>query len=93
MMYQVLNTNQQVQLCSFITSPIKEKGDVVILVGKGSAFLCARYLMNYWEDWIQLRNEFNFCKVHGIMNTSGLLQSKTLQETRSIHDLMNLPKI
>ena len=23
-----------------------------------------------------LRNEFNFCNVHGIMNTSGLLQSK-----------------
>ena len=30
---------------------------------------------------------FNW-KVHGIMNTSGLLQ-----ETRSIHDSMNLPKI
>ena len=30
------------------------------------------------------------------MNTSGLLQSKaslTLQETRSIHDSMNIPKI
>ena len=24
-----------------------------------------------------LRNEFNFCNVHGIMNTSGLLQSKS----------------
>ena len=38
-------------------------------------------------------------KVHAIMNTSGLLQSKlspntfTLQYTRSIHDSMNLPKI
>ena len=43
---------------------------------------------------VVLRNEFNFWKVHGIMNTSGLLQSKlTLQETRSIHDSMNLPKI
>ena len=34
--------------------------------------------------------------VHGIMNTSGPLQSNftlTLQETRSIHDSMNLPKI
>ena len=45
-----------------------------------------------------LRNEFNFWNVHGIMNTSGLLQSKwgftlTLQETRSIHDSMNIPKI
>ena len=31
------------------------------------------------------------------MNTSGLLQSKwstlTLQETRSIHDSMNIPKV
>ena len=46
-----------------------------------------------------LRNEFNFWNVHGMMNTSGLLQSKwspkasgftlTLQETRSIHDSMN----
>ena len=50
-----------------------------------------------------LRNEFEFWKVHGIMNISGLWQSKrssrysgcmlTLQETRSIHDSMNLPKI
>ena len=39
--------------------------------------------------------------VHGIMNTSGHLQSKwspkvfmlTLQETQSIHDSMNRPKI
>ena len=27
------------------------------------------------------------------MNTSGLLQMLTLQETRSIHDSMNRPKI
>ena len=48
-----------------------------------------------------LRCEFDFLKVHGIMNTSGLFQSKgnskgfalTLQETRIIHDSMNLPKI
>ena len=48
-----------------------------------------------------LRNEFNFWNVHGMMNTLGLLQSKfspkvfmlTLQETRSIHDSMNIPKI
>ena len=48
-----------------------------------------------------LRNEFNFWNVHAIMNTSGLLQSKwspmgfmlTLQETRSIHDSMNIPKM
>ena len=39
--------------------------------------------------------------VHGIMNTSGFLQSKreafwallTLQETQRIHDSMNIPKI
>ena len=50
---------------------------------------------------VYLRNEFNFWKVHGIMNSSGLVQSKwslkgftlTLQETWSIHDSMNLPKI
>ena len=49
-----------------------------------------------------LRNEFYFWNVHGTMNTSGLLQSKwnpmgfftlTLQETRSIHDSMNISKI
>ena len=44
-----------------------------------------------------LRNEFGFWKVHGIMNTSGLLQYSdfmlTFQETRSIYDYMNLPKI
>ena len=48
-----------------------------------------------------LRNEFNFWNVHRIMNTSDLLQSKwspkgftlTLQETRSINDSMNIPKI
>ena len=39
------------------------------------------------------RNEFNFWNGHGIMNTSGLLQSKTLPETRSIHDFMNIQKI
>ena len=27
-------------------------------------------------DYAALRNEFNFWNVHGIMNTSGLLQSK-----------------
>ena len=43
---------------------------------------------------IYLRNEFNFWNVHGIMNTSGLLQSKlTLQETQSIHDSMKRSKI
>ena len=35
-----------------------------------------------------LRNEFNRWNVHGIMNTSGLLQ-----ETRSIQDSVNRPTI
>ena len=44
---------------------------------------------------IHLRNEFDFWSVHGIMNTSGLLEIKglTLQDTRSIHDSMSRPKI
>ena len=42
---------------------------------------------------VVFRNEFNFWNAHEIMNTSGLLQSKTLQETGSIHDSMNIPKI
>ena len=50
---------------------------------------------------IHLRNEFDFWSVHGNMNTSGLLESEwspkgftlTLQETRSVHDSMNRPKI
>ena len=40
---------------------------------------------------IHLRNEFDFCNVHRIMNASDLLQ--TLHETRSIHDSMDIPKI
>ena len=36
----------------------------------------------------QLRNEFKFWNVHGVMNTSSLLQ-----ETQSIHDSMNISKI
>ena len=43
-----------------------------------------------------LRNKLNFLSVHEIMNTLGLMQSKgftlTLQETRSVHDLMNRQK-
>ena len=47
--------------------------------------------------WKYLKNEFDFRKVHGIMNTSRLLQrqetrSFTLQETRSIHDSSKLCK-
>ena len=45
-------------------------------------------LLNNYQITIHLRNEFHFWKVHGIMNTSGLLQ-----ETRNIYDSMNLPKI
>ena len=51
-------------------------------------------------DTRYLRNEFDFGKIHGIMNTSGLLQSKwslkgfmlTLRETQSIHDSLKFPK-
>ena len=40
------------------------------------------------------RNEFNFRNVHVIMNTLVLLQSVLfLQETRSIHESLNRPKI
>ena len=28
------------------------------------------------QSVVHLRNKFNFWKIHGIMNTSGLLQSK-----------------
>ena len=53
------------------------------------------------QNCVHLRNEFDFWNVHGIINTSGRLQSKcsskrftlTLQETRSIHDSTNIPKI
>ena len=38
------------------------------------------------EEVSHLRKEFNFWKVHRIMNTS-------LKETPSIHDSMNRPKI
>ena len=52
------------------------------------------YLIHYMHSHY-LRNEFDFLNVHGIMNTSGLLKGFTLalQETRSIHDSMNIPKI
>ena len=45
-----------------------------------------------------LKNEFNAWNVHGIMNTSSLLQSNavttlTLQETRNIHASINIQKI
>ena len=50
---------------------------------------------------ISLRNKLNFWNVHGIMNTSGLLQSELsplgfklyLQETQNFHDSMKIPKI
>ena len=40
---------------------------------------------------MHLRNELDFWKVHGIVNTSCVLQSEL--EARSINDSMNLPKI
>ena len=49
------------------------------------------YLCILWYECLKIfKNEFIFWNVHGIMNTSGLLQRKfTLQDTRSIHDSMN----
>ena len=53
--------------------------------------------MNFKLRKVDLRNELNFRNVHGIMNTLALSQSRraslTLQETRRIHDSMNIPKI
>ena len=46
------------------------------------------YIGIYHELPLTAENKFDFWKVHGITNTSGLLQ-----ETRSIHDSMNLTKI
>ena len=59
------------------------------------------YISHNFRYIVHLRDEFDFWKVHGNMNTSGLLQSKwslrdftsTLQETWSIHDSMNFSKI
>ena len=47
---------------------------------------------------LYFRNEFNFLNVLGIIKSSGLLQSKwgfalTLQDTQSIHDSINIPKL
>ena len=39
--------------------------------------LCARIEIDQLQCVNCLRNEFDFLKVHGIMNTSGLLQSKS----------------
>ena len=41
---------------------------------------------------LQLRNKSGYWNVHGIMNTSGLF-TLTLQETRSIHDSMDISLI
>ena len=40
-----------------------------------------------------LRNEFNIWNVHGIMNTLRVSCKVILQETRSIHDSMNIQNI
>ena len=44
---------------------------------------------SYYHAKIHLRNEFNFWNVHGIMNTSGLFQSKLT----GFHDSRNIPKV
>ena len=77
----------------------------LVLVSPFNAYLFYNSsCLNGWIglDILYLRNEFNFWKVHGIMNTSGHLHlsksspkgfTLTLQVTRSIHVSMNLPKI
>ena len=40
------------------------------------SFIKVEYYTIFNIKTSHLRNEFNFCNVHGIMNTSGLLQSK-----------------
>ena len=55
--------------------------------------------MTFFSKECYLRNEFNFWNVHGILmlrvsckeSASGF--TLTLQETKSIHDSMNIPKI
>ena len=56
----------------------------------------ARNLYVLWYECRKILKKYIlfFWNLHGIMNTSGLLQSElTSQETRSIHDSMNRPKI
>ena len=51
-----------------------------------ASLLCPRHSKN---DGVHLENEFDFWNVHGIMNT-WVACTLTLQETRSIHDSMNM---
>ena len=63
---------------------------------KNKMFKCTLHLILSWKH---LRKGFNFWNVHGIMNTSGLLQSTwgftyfAWDPKWSIHDSMNIPKI
>ena len=63
---------------------------------------CLSRLFGRQKHRFQLRNNFNFCSVLGIMNTSGhlhlvsetfLASLLTLQEIGYIHDSMNRPKM
>ena len=61
---------------------------VFSLKGSHEGLVFSGITANTPELFPHLRNEFIFWNVHGIMNTSGLVQ-----ETRIIHDSMNIPKI
>ena len=65
---QSVNEVLQLQCCPFIKLSLRSIGMDHVL----SELFCKGTILqrNY------LRNEFDFWKVHGIMNTSGLLQSK-----------------
>ena len=47
----------------------------------------------FLEKSEKLRNEFDFWNVYGTLSCSCSGFTLTLQETRSIHDSMNIPKI
>ena len=57
--------------------------------------VCSKYCLSGPIIFYHLRNEFDFWNIYGIMNTSGLLHSNwsPLQDTQSIHDSMNIPKL
>ena len=67
--------------------------------GLNETVYAQKYLLN--RSFVTVRNTFNFWSVHGIMNISGLLQSKcspmvfmfTLKETRCVHDSMSDRKL
>ena len=73
----------------------------MIVLWSGTKMISVHYRKCYRLPWRKyqtgtcvLKNKFDFWNVHGVMNTSGFLRfTLTLQETLSIHDSMNRPKI